>query len=112
MLSGAQKLQYLKGALRGDALQLIQGYSISDANYQEAWNVLQRRYQNNRELVRTQIVKFVSQTALKEKSFLGLRSLVDNSRSCVLALKTMGYEIAVADENYWISFLLMEKLDS
>ncbi|CAG7816100.1 unnamed protein product, partial [Allacma fusca] len=111
ILSGAQKLQYLKGALRGEALQLIQSYSISDANYLEAWEVLQRRYQNNRELVRTQIAKFLNQPYLKEKSPSGLRTLVDTSTSCIRALKTMGYDTAINDENYWISFMLMDRLD-
>ncbi|CAG7723204.1 unnamed protein product, partial [Allacma fusca] len=110
-LSGAQKLQYLKGALRGEALQLIQGYSISDANYLEAWNVLQRRYQNNREIVRSIINKFIRQPFLKEKNAIGLRSLLDPSTSCILALRTMGYTAAVEEDNYWISFLLMERLD-
>ncbi|XP_036346943.1 uncharacterized protein LOC118756283 [Rhagoletis pomonella] len=35
-LSGGQKLHYLRSCLKGDALSIISGFQISDANYDEA----------------------------------------------------------------------------
>ncbi|ODM96042.1 hypothetical protein Ocin01_10639 [Orchesella cincta] len=42
-LSKAQKLQYLKSALKGDAATLVKTLTICDANYDEAWQILTER---------------------------------------------------------------------
>ncbi|CAG7724507.1 unnamed protein product, partial [Allacma fusca] len=109
-ISGSQKLQYLKGCLGGEAEKLIQ-HSISDANYQEAWNVLTKRYQNIRELVKTLIEKFNFQPYLTHKSVSQLRQLVDTSTSCILALKALDRKVSVDDDNDWVTHGIMSRLD-
>ncbi|CAG7824273.1 unnamed protein product, partial [Allacma fusca] len=44
-LSGAQKLQYLKSALQGDAARLLDAITIADGNYDTAWKIVTDRYQ-------------------------------------------------------------------
>lgn len=41
-----QKFQYLRSALKGDALKLIESLTISAANYSVAWQSLLNRYSN------------------------------------------------------------------
>lgn len=43
-INGAQKFSYLKGQLTGDALQLIEGFTLTDHNYQEAVTLLMETY--------------------------------------------------------------------
>jgi hypothetical protein len=50
-LKGVQKLQYLKGCVTGDAAILVNNFPVTEASYNEAWNVLQDRYENEREIV-------------------------------------------------------------
>ncbi|KAL0263950.1 UNVERIFIED_CONTAM: hypothetical protein PYX00_010491 [Menopon gallinae] len=42
-ISNAQRLQYLKGALRGEAANVIRHLPITEQNYAEAWDLLERR---------------------------------------------------------------------
>ena len=49
-LSDCQKLHYLKDHLTGEAEQLIRYTPISDANYSQCWEILEKRYNNKRHL--------------------------------------------------------------
>ncbi|XP_054708495.1 uncharacterized protein LOC129218282 [Uloborus diversus] len=48
-LSDAQKLQYLKTSLKGDAAKIVNSIPISDSNFKIAYNLLDERYSNTRE---------------------------------------------------------------
>lgn len=50
-LTAVEKFQYLLSVLEGEALSLVKGLEISAANYVIAWDLLQKRYQNERRLV-------------------------------------------------------------
>ncbi len=43
-LAPSHKLQHLKNALEGEALNAIQGLGIEDADYDKAWEILDNRY--------------------------------------------------------------------
>ncbi|CAG7817678.1 unnamed protein product, partial [Allacma fusca] len=88
-LKGSQKLQYLKSALTGDAAELLESFQISDANYNEAWDTLRKRYQNLRELVKSHLNRFLEMPFVKHESGVELRRLVDTSSSVVRALKAL-----------------------
>lgn len=45
-LSGSQKLQYLKSCVKGEAASLIKSFTVTDANYREAWMLLEEQYDN------------------------------------------------------------------
>ncbi|CAG7698127.1 unnamed protein product, partial [Allacma fusca] len=111
-LKGAVKLQCLKGALHGVVAELIKKYSVSDNNYDDAWNVLEKRYQSTKVLVRAHSQKFNSQVVLKDKSATGLRSLVDTSTACILGLKALGREISSDINNDWAICGVLERLDN
>nr|XP_046468118.1 uncharacterized protein LOC124212274 [Neodiprion pinetum] len=50
-LSAAVKLQYLKISVTEEVAQLLQNIAVSDANYEDAWQLLIDRYDNPRILV-------------------------------------------------------------
>ncbi|GBO39047.1 hypothetical protein AVEN_42407-1 [Araneus ventricosus] len=56
-ISNSMKLQYLKASCRDEALRVIQSISISDANFDIAWKLLEDRYSNKRELLNAIIKK-------------------------------------------------------
>lgn len=47
-LSNVQKHQYLVGSLSGPAAKVIESIEISDRNYDVAWDLLKKRYDNER----------------------------------------------------------------
>ncbi|XP_054746522.1 uncharacterized protein LOC129251187 [Anastrepha obliqua] len=54
-LSYGQKLHYLRSCLKGDALKIISGFKICDANYVEAWGLLTSRYKVIRVIVESHL---------------------------------------------------------
>ncbi|XP_011858074.1 PREDICTED: uncharacterized protein LOC105555659 [Vollenhovia emeryi] len=54
-LSPMQKHQYLVGILKGEALQVVQGFSISDENYENAWTLLKNTYDNQMLIIETHL---------------------------------------------------------
>lgn len=47
-INPAQKMQYLKTKLRGEAERLVQHLNISAENYTSCWDILSQRYDNRR----------------------------------------------------------------
>ena len=47
-LTGVEKFQYLIASLKSDALALITGLDITEANYTVAWELLKKRYHSER----------------------------------------------------------------
>jgi len=59
-LSKVQKLHYLKLNLYGEAETLLKQYTVTEANYEAAWQILQDRYCNKRILIKTQLKNLFS----------------------------------------------------
>ncbi|XP_017888550.1 uncharacterized protein LOC108630014 [Ceratina calcarata] len=57
-LSDAQRLQYLKAALEGDALRTVSTLELTNENFSIAWATLEKRY-NNPRLIQTSWFKKV-----------------------------------------------------
>lgn len=55
-LSDVQKFQYLRSLLKGNALKLIENIHLSEPNYNVAYDLLTKRYQNKR-LLATHYIK-------------------------------------------------------
>lgn len=88
-LSGSQKLHYLKSSVEGEAAQLIRSYSITEANYSEAWAALATRYQNKRLIVNSHLKNILELPKLKLESASALRKLMDTFSECIRALNAL-----------------------
>ena len=108
-LTGAQKLQYLKASVKGDAALLLQSVSITNDNYEQAWDLLNNRYQNRREIVTSTLKRLVNHPPMRNESPAELRKLVDNTMECIRSLKVM--KVPVEQWDIIISYLIVDKLD-
>ncbi|XP_058827607.1 uncharacterized protein LOC131687531 [Topomyia yanbarensis] len=54
-LPEVEKFHYLKGCLQGEPKSLIDPLQITKANYQVAWEMLLRRYNNSKQLKKRQV---------------------------------------------------------
>lgn len=108
-LTGAQKLQYLKASVKGDAAILLQSVSITNDNYEQAWELLNNRYQNRREIVTATLKRLVNHPAMRSESPAELRKLVDTTMECIRSLKVM--KVPVEHWDIIISFLIVDRLD-
>ncbi|UYV72564.1 hypothetical protein LAZ67_9003720 [Cordylochernes scorpioides] len=73
-----EKLQYLKGQLRGEALRLVNAFPITADNYVEVWQTLLTRYDNPKDLIFTQIDKALRLPKLADDNHNSMFKLLDS----------------------------------
>ena len=106
----AQRLQYLKASLKGDAAKVISHLTITGANYAGARNALQTRYANLRLIVRSHIRAMLEVPVMKGETAQEMRNLLETFREQMQALETFGVPV-----HQWDAILvyhISEKLDS
>lgn len=109
-LSKAQKMQHLKGRVKGEAERLIQHLNISSENYDVAWDILTHRYNNPQVLFTTHIETFLNQPSVSKQCSHEIKRLYDITTECIHAIHNLG-----VDTNTWdplLVHLLTKKLDS
>ncbi len=109
-LSGAQKLQYLKSCVKGEAANSIKSFQITDGNYQEAWNLLESQFDNKREIVSSNIRKLLFQPSIKHESSSALQEMLNTTLESIRSLKVLGESTDKWDSI--IVVLLEEKFDA
>ena len=108
-LCKAQKLSYLRSCLTGDAAKILGSMQCTDDNYDIAWDLLHKRYENECEIFFSILKRFSSQPNLNSESATGIRSLLDISQECIRALENIKVPV-----NHWdgiLVFQLFQKLD-
>ncbi|CAH2083814.1 unnamed protein product [Euphydryas editha] len=106
-LSPVQKLHYLKSNLSGEPEAMLRNFSITDANYEEAWCQLVKRYNNKR----FNILKILfTQKTITMESASHIKQLLDTTVTCLKALTNMGIDTSSWD--IIINYLVISKLDS
>ena len=108
-LSGAQKLQYLKSCLKGEAALLIKSYTVTDSHYAQAWDSLNQRYNHKSEITQALLKRLFSLHPLRQETASGLRHLMDVTSDCSRFLSVLGYEMSKCD--FFLVFLITERLD-
>ncbi len=108
-LSASQKLQYLKSCVKGDATNLIKSITVSDSNYQEAWNLLEQRYNNKREIVFSLLRKLTNHPNMKTESAVQLQSLIDTTLETLTCLKVLS--LPTDEWDALVTFLISDKMD-
>ncbi|XP_050671207.1 uncharacterized protein LOC126969704 [Leptidea sinapis] len=106
-LTKIEKHHYLKSSLSGEAEQLLKNYSLTEANYDDAWKKLNERYENKRMIVNNILSRFLSQKALTTESAKGIKDLLDTSSQCLTSLTNL----KVDSWNSIVVHILVSKLD-
>lgn len=109
-LSNVQKLQYLRGCLSGEANDVVNSLEISDLNYDVAWRLLKKRYDNKRVIVHTHIKHIVELLSMTKENACELRQIADVATKHIHALQALK-----RPTNYWddlLTHILGSKLDA
>ncbi|XP_065094071.1 uncharacterized protein LOC135714616 [Ochlerotatus camptorhynchus] len=85
-LPEVEKFHYLKGCLQGEPRSLIDPLKITKANYEVAWDILLRRYNNSKQLKKRQIQSLLSLPSLSKESVGELHSLLEGFERIVQTL--------------------------
>lgn len=96
-----QKFQYLRSALKGDALKLIESLTITANNYGIAWESLLNRYSNKYLLKKKHLQAITSQPKAIGKSVITLRAVVEDFQRHVKILAQLNEPTA-----QWSSLLV------
>lgn len=91
-LSTIRKFHYLRSCLRGEALSLISGFALDEANYSLAYDALVSRYQNKRRLARFYIKRVMDFTPLNSSSASNLQKFLSEHENNFSALSALGIE--------------------
>jgi hypothetical protein len=108
-LRDSQKLQYLKSCVKGDAANLIKSFTVTDAHFQEAWDLLKERYDNKREIVNSLISRIFKQANINQESATSIQRILDVTTESLRSLKVLGRPTEEWDD--LIVFFIVDKLD-
>ena len=89
-LSDARKLQYLVGVCTGEALKIVEGFSLLDDSFENAWKLLLDTYDNEIIIIEThleQLFKFPDIS--KNNKVESIRQLHWHLQTHVISLKSM-----------------------
>ncbi|XP_052739055.1 uncharacterized protein LOC128198325 isoform X3 [Bicyclus anynana] len=109
-IGNINKFHYLRAALKGSALTVIQSLEFTAKNYDVAWQLLSSRYHNERILVNIHVNALLNFTQIQKESGKILRNLVDTVNRNLCALNSLGQPT-----DHWdtlIIHLMSRKLDS
>lgn len=107
-LTLVQKMHYLKSCLRGEAEQVLKNLTITEANYNEAWLQLLRRYNNKRFNTNEVLKTLFSQKTITESS-TAIKRLLDTTSACMKSLKNLKIDITSWDTI--INYVVITRLD-
>ena len=108
-LSDVDKFNYLRGFLKGTALDAISGLTLTSANYKQAVETLQKRFGNKPLIVSKHMDALLHvETITSAHNTKGLRHVYDTVESNVRSLESLGVE----SESYGglVASVLMSKL--
>lgn len=109
-LDNIQKFHYLRSSLTGSALQVIKSLEFSNNNYLIAWDLIERRYNNNKLLCHTYIKGLFTLNSITKECPIQLRKMIDSVSKNLRALKLLGEPTDSWDA--LIIYIVLTKLDS
>lgn len=93
-LTNVEKLQYLESVVTDEALCKIQVFSITDDNYERAWDLLHKSYQNERALISRHLILLLRLPIQEKENYKGLITLADVSQQHVQSLISLGVNVS------------------
>lgn len=110
-LSGVQKHQYLVGSLNGSAAKIIQSIEISEGNYSIAWELLKKRYDDERGIKRRHIQCLLDELPrIHKESADAIQELVDHVQKHLRVLQAM--KLPTEKWGELIIYLIEKNLDN
>jgi hypothetical protein len=109
-MSKAQKMQYLRSKVKGEAEKLIQHLHISTDNYDICWDILNQRYNNERLIFISHMHTLMNIPSMQNQSVALLKRMHDTTKECLNAIKNLGVDISSWDPI--LVYLLTQKLDT
>lgn len=109
-LSNAQKMQFLKSKVRGEAERLIQHLPISSENYLVSWDILNHRFNNKKLIFSSHLNILLSLPNIQHNSIAHIKKMHDVTTECLHAIKNLEVDITTWDPI--IVHILSQKLDS
>ncbi|XP_055591485.1 uncharacterized protein LOC129743475 [Uranotaenia lowii] len=101
LISPVQKLNYLRGSLKGEASRIISSIAISADNYAIAWKAICDRYENKNFLIKRHMSAILKIPAMRRESAVGLAELADEFNRHVGILDKLEQS-----SEHWNSFLV------
>ena len=101
LYSNVEKFHYLRSCLKGDAYKAIESVTVSDSNYQIAWDVLKKRYENTRLIIQEHVFAIINSPSIQKGSHSSMRQLVDDITINIAGLKALNQPV-----NYWDAILI------
>lgn len=108
-LTPAEKLNYLKPLLKGEAELLVRNLTITDENYQIALNKLKTRFDKPRAIITAHLKLFCDQPSINSRSSTNLRRIADTADEAIKGLSAMGAEAEKRDPV--LIHILLNKFD-
>lgn len=108
-LTTTQKFYYLKSCLSGDAARALDTLEASDANYNNAWDILKERFENKNIIIHNHVKALFELSQVTKDSHTSLRDLSDSMSQHLRALKSLGQPVDSWDS--LIIYLCASKLD-
>ncbi|KAJ0172877.1 hypothetical protein K1T71_011053 [Dendrolimus kikuchii] len=109
LLTKCQKMQHLKGKLKGEAERLIQHLYISNENYDTAWELLTHRYNNPILLFTNHIENFLNQPNIQKQTANEIKRLYDITGESIHGIQNLGIDTSTWDTI--LVHLICKKLD-
>ncbi|XP_055850361.1 uncharacterized protein LOC129914934 [Episyrphus balteatus] len=106
-ISQTQKFHYLKSFLRGEPANLIRDIKVSDINYLDAWDKLEKRYDRPNFMIQSHIQSLLSIPNINANNVQSLRKLTDAADETIRGLDSLG----APWRDPWVIYLLSLKLD-
>ncbi|GBM84851.1 hypothetical protein AVEN_19847-1 [Araneus ventricosus] len=89
-LSKVDKFSYLKGLLGGSAANAINGFTLSDENYDQALNLLKQRFDREELVINAHMAKLLNLLPVNDSNNIyGLRKLYDTVEVQIRSLESL-----------------------
>ncbi|XP_004521657.1 uncharacterized protein LOC101451129 [Ceratitis capitata] len=107
-LSESQKLHYLRSCLKGDALKIVNGFKICDANYSEEWDLLKSRYKVLRVIVEVHFRAMAEIRKASNDTAEAIKTVFDAFQQHIRELKAIGRPVEFWDD--WLVHEIVSRL--
>ena len=108
-ISDIQRFHYLRASLKNEPAQIISTLEFSSKNYNVAWELLAKRYNNDKMLIHNHIKNIFNIEPVSKESSKGLRNILNELTKNLRALSQVGLPISEWDVP--IIYLVSTKLD-